>query len=41
MWFKLTNMQFCKIKNFPNGEINERGFSNPYASTIGNVIAHP
>ena len=29
MWFEESNMYFCKIKNFPNGEINKLIFSNP------------
>ena len=29
MWFEESNMYFCKIWNFADGEINERSFSNP------------
>ena len=29
MWFEESNLYFCKIENFPHGEINERSLSNP------------
>ena len=32
MWFEWSNICFCKIENFPNGEINEQTFSNPCPS---------
>ena len=30
MWFEESSMYFCKIENFPEGNINERSFSNPH-----------
>ena len=30
MWFKESNMHFCKIEYFAYGEINERSFINPH-----------
>ena len=30
MWFKECNRYFCKIENFPDGEIDKQTFSNPY-----------
>ena len=29
MWFEESNMYFCKIENFTDGETNKRGFSHP------------
>ena len=34
MWFKEYNRQFCKIRNFAYGEINERIFSNPHPRLV-------
>ena len=31
---KVSNIYFCKINIFRNGEINERSFSNPHPRTI-------
>ena len=31
---KVSNIYFCKIKIFRNGEINERSFSNPHPWTV-------
>ena len=30
MWFEESSMYYCKMENFPNGEINEPSFSNPH-----------
>ena len=40
MWFKESNMHFCKIENFACGEFNERSFSNlhPSKGKVGIMI---
>ena len=34
MWFDESNIYFCKIDNFANGESNERSFSTPTADPV-------
>ena len=44
MWFRESNMCFCKIENFAYGEISERSFSNPHPwclSDPNSVPIHP
>ena len=36
MWFKNSNMCFCKIENVPNGKYNKWTLSNPHPWTLIN-----
>ena len=38
MWFKESNMYFCKVEIFAYGEINERSFSIPHPWSVGFVV---
>ena len=40
MWFEESNMYFCKIENFPYGEIKKQSFSNPLPWSQQSVSAN-